>query len=127
MKKGGIIIYIINDTHELHGIFKEMCDGQHSSFISLRQLELAAKIPTSTISRYKTISPSLENVIKIANTLDMDVCLCNKCDLAKNALTHPIISDLSNFLSSDKVSDEQKANFKSKIKDLLYEETKKLL
>lgn len=127
MKKGGIIIFIIKDTNELHGILKKLCSGKHSVFPNLGKLEKALGMSSGTISKYKTTSPSLANVIRIANALDMEVCFCTKYDLDKIHLNHSIISDLDDFFNSKQFSDEEKTALESKIKDLLYEETKKIL
>lgn len=236
------IIYTIKDSSELLTILQDLCDGKHSKFSSIHQLELETGIGASNISKYDTKSPTLKNLLKIFKALDMELCFCDENDLAKlresnsniqtrnkadniglenlksfeitssenlisyidslpvarssieknaslpngtfyrfektgrinltpliklanslgfklyflnlndiygknsylelsqflidseaitsdNLITsnHPIISDLNNFFASDKVSDEQKVKLESKIKDLLYEETKKLL
>ncbi len=119
--------------------------------IDSTEIEKHANLAIGLISKYRNASrsPTLSTLLKLANFLEFKLYFLNPnnikhkdsyLELSQSLIdsgvittntsiksNHPIISDLNKFFTSDKVSDEQKTALESKIKNLLYEETKKLL
>lgn len=138
-------MFIIKNNNEFHAMLKEVCDGKHSSFPTIRQLELSLGMASGTISRYKFSSPGLLNVIKIANATNMDLCFCAKSEIdvlsnldssvdfieasdEENTIyTRSILSLLNTFFESDNVSLSQKNDLEEKIKDLLLQQMQEIL
>lgn len=130
---------------------KDLVEFLVSLDIEQKEIEYASDIVQEVITEYQNGSrePSLKILLKLADSLGLKLCFIDSKDLTEKdsylelsqmlidsgVITpdplidsiHTVISDLKNYFSSDKVSNEQKEALESKIKDLLYEETKKLL